>query len=339
MEGSAETALVEIPRETALQVYTTPDAIEPYLRRVRVEIDAFVPDIATKKGRDQIASIAYKVAKCKTYLDGVGKELNDVQKEIPKKIDATRKHIRDTLDAWKDEVRKPLTEWEQAEEARLAAINAALAELQGVIDDREERPAAALRDRLSEVQAQSLTQEQFGDQAAAAEKLKALAIEALQSAIEKADKREAEAAELARLRVEAEERARKDREEQIAKQAEERARAEAERQMQAERDAAAKRELELKLAAERSERERAESQQRAERAEVYARLKAENDLRMAREREAAALAAREADKEHRATVNRAAVAALVEGGIPQDIARTVITLIAKQAIPGLQINY
>jgi colicin import membrane protein len=339
MDGSVEAALVEVPRETALQVFTTPKAIDPYLAKVREEIDRFVPDVSTKKGRDQIASIAYKVAKCKTYLDGVGKELNDAQKEIPKRIDATRKFVRDTLDAWKDEVRRPLTEWEQAEESRVAAIKSALAELQGVIDDREERSPEALRERLAGVKAESITAERFAEYMAAAAELQAKAIAALESAIEKAEKRAAEAAELARLRAEAEERARKDREAQIAREAEERAKAEAERQAQAEREAAAKREADLKAAAERAERERVEAQQRAERAEAEAKAKAEREVREQQEREAAELAAREADKAHKGKVNRAAVAALVAAGIPDETARVVITLIAKRAVPAVQIHY
>jgi colicin import membrane protein len=339
MDGSVETALVEIPRETALQVFTTPSAIDPYLAKIRDEIDRFTADVSTKKGRDQIASIAYKVAKCKTYLDGVGKELNDVQKEIPKKIDATRKFVRDTLDAWKDEVRRPLTEWEQAEEARVASIKASIAELQSVIDDREERTVEVLRERLAEVRAEAITAERFAEYMAAAAELQSKAIAALEAAIEKAEKREAEAAELARLRAEAEERARKDREAQIAREAEERAKAEAERQAHAEREAAAKREADLKAAAERAERERVEAQQRAERAEAEAKVKAEREVREQQEREAAELAAREADKAHKGKVNRAAVAALVAAGIPDETAKTVITLIAKRAVPAVQIHY
>src|SRR3546814_4956942 len=129
-------------------VFTTVGAIDKYLDMVRAEIDGFSGDVQTKKGRDAIASIAYKVAKSKTYLDGVGKELTDSAKELPKKIDATRKLVRDTLDAWKDEVRKPLTEWEQAEESRVAAIKMMLAELQGDIDDREERASELFREQI-----------------------------------------------------------------------------------------------------------------------------------------------------------------------------------------------
>src|SRR5690606_34102970 len=106
--------LVTIEPKNALAVFTEEKAIDPILARVRKEIDAFIPDITTASGRKAVASMAFKVAKSKTYLDGVGKKLVDEYKEIPKKIDATRKRVRDTLDEWKDEVRKPLTDWEDA---------------------------------------------------------------------------------------------------------------------------------------------------------------------------------------------------------------------------------
>ena len=92
------------PKETALQVYTTPAGLDPYLAKIKDELDAFVPDVSCKKGRDAIASIAYKVAKGKTALDNIGKELVAELKDVPKKIDAERKRMRDLLDQWKDEV-------------------------------------------------------------------------------------------------------------------------------------------------------------------------------------------------------------------------------------------
>jgi len=71
---STELALVP-PKETALQVFQAANGLDPYLQQIRAEIDAFVPDVSTKKGRDAIASIAHKVARSKTALDNVGKEL------------------------------------------------------------------------------------------------------------------------------------------------------------------------------------------------------------------------------------------------------------------------
>ena len=118
------------PKETALQVYSAPRGLDPYLQKIKAELDAFVPDVTTKKGRDAIASIAYKVAKGKTALDNIGKDLVAELKDVPKKIDAERKRMRDLLDLWKDEVRAPLTAWEEAEEARKLAHQGFIARIQ-----------------------------------------------------------------------------------------------------------------------------------------------------------------------------------------------------------------
>lgn len=73
---SAEMQLAEVPpKETALQVYSSANGLDPFLQKIREEIDGFVPDVTTRKGREAIASIAYKVARSKTALDNVGKEL------------------------------------------------------------------------------------------------------------------------------------------------------------------------------------------------------------------------------------------------------------------------
>ena len=116
-----EMQLAEVPpKETALQVYSAANGLDPFLAKIREEIDGFTPDVTTRKGREAIASIAYKVARSKTALDNVGKDLVAELKEVPKKIDAERKRMRDLLEAWQAEVRRPLTEWEAAEEARKA---------------------------------------------------------------------------------------------------------------------------------------------------------------------------------------------------------------------------
>ena len=67
--------LVVPSKENALEVYQKQNGLDPFLEQIKKEIDSFVPDVTTKKGRDAIASMAYKVAKSKTALDDVGKEL------------------------------------------------------------------------------------------------------------------------------------------------------------------------------------------------------------------------------------------------------------------------
>jgi chromosome segregation ATPase len=95
--------------ETAL---TQPNALDQLLQGVREKIDSFEGSIETAAGRGEVASMAHKIARTKTAIDAVGKDIvSDAKAEI-KKIDVARKQARDTLDGWKAEVRGPLTEWE-----------------------------------------------------------------------------------------------------------------------------------------------------------------------------------------------------------------------------------
>lgn len=336
-----ESELLVIEPKDAFAIFTAKkeDGIDPILARVRREIDAFTPSLKTASGRKAIASIAHRVSKSKTYLDAVGKALVDEYKEIPKKIDATRKHIRDTLDQWRDEVRQPLTDWEKAEEARVNRIKTDLAELQNLIADQAARSSEVLRDRLAEVKAQAITEEAFGEYAGAAAELKDGAIATLEARILAAEKREADAAELVRLRAEAEERAAKERDERIAKEASEAAQRKAEEgarrdreqleaKAKAERDAAEKRELQLRLDKEAAERRALEAAQ-----------KARQELEEKAARELKEQERREADTKHKAAINRKALAAFIESGVPEETAKAVIKLIASKAIPNISIQY
>ncbi|MCY1341530.1 hypothetical protein D9M68_138790 [compost metagenome] len=353
---SAEMQLATVPpKETALQVYSAENGLEPYLQQIRAEIDAFVPDISTRKGREAIASIAYKVARSKTALDSVGKELVAELKEVPKKIDAERKRMRDLLDVWQAEVRRPLTEWEEAEAARVAR-------LEGIVQNLRDRAqvgdicAADIQTEIDILESYKVdtTLEEFE---AEAHRVKAASLAALREALAKREQYEAEQAELERLRKEAAEREQREREERIAREAAEAERLAAERRAQEERDAATRREaeakaaaerreLELKLAAEQAEREKVEAQRRAEQAERDAQARADAAAEAERKRQAdekariqAEAEAREADKEHKRAINKEALAAFIAAGMPEDCAKKAIELIAKRQIPHIQITY
>lgn len=321
------TQLVTIPKETALSVFTLEKAMDPFLERIRAEVDAFVPDITTATGRKAVASMAYKVAQSKTYLEGVGKALADEQKEIPKKIDACRKRVRDTLDAWRDEVRKPLTDWETAEEARVKRHTDALTALNEICRCAPGRDSADLRETVVQVEAITVGPEceEFEAEYARA---KDAARTALIEEIPKAQKREDDAAELVRLRAESDARALADREEKIRKDAAEEATRVAEGEAQRKLDEEAAR-----TAAALKEAE--DAKQLA--ADTEARLKkdAEDEVK----RVAAETARREQDKEHRAAINRAALEAFVAGGLPLESAKTAVVLIATRAIPAVTIYY
>lgn len=346
---SAAQELITIPKESALTVFSANDGLEPFMAKIRAEIDAFVPDISTKKGRDAVASMAHKVAKSKTYLDGVGKDLVAELKELPKKVDASRKQMRDTLDAWKDEVRRPLTEWEEAEQARIDRHKAGIEWLRLRAEENRDLDSDELRASIDETSAR-IVDESWEEFEPEAHRAKARALDALAAALAAREKYEAEQAELARLREEAARREQQEREERIAREAREQAEREAAQRAQAERDAAIKREaeakaaaehreLQLRLQAERAEKERLEAEQRAAKAAQEATEKAARDSEAARQRELQEAERREANKRHAGKINREAMQAFIDGGLTEDCAKAAVTLIAKHAIPHVSIQY
>lgn len=354
MAKEIETALVVIEPTTALAVFTEPAKVDPILAQIKKIVTEFTPDITTAKGRAEIASLAYKVARSKTYLDGIGKDLVDQYKEIPKKIDANRKRIRDELDALKDEVRKPLTEWEDAEKARVQGIKDRIEVIRqhaGMSEDSTMAKAAIARIEATAID------ESFGEFAAEAATAKDKALTILRADLEYCLKREAEQAELARLRAEAAKREQEERDRKIADAAAKKARrdaeekaerekAEAERKAKEECEAAERRELELKLAAEKADRERLEAIERAEREKQAAieaeRRKAEDAerKRLAEEaREKAEAERRAADLANREAIHRAIMDALTRHGIPNRYAADVVSLLATESIPFVTVEY
>jgi len=268
--------LIVIPKETALEVFTQTNGLDSYIRQIEDEVNSFVPDISTAKSRAAIASIASKIAKSKTYLDGVGKELVDKLKEQPKLVDAERKRMRDKLDALKDQVRKPLTDWENAEEARIAEIKAVLEMMKQIPDAGF--GSVAIASHLKRLKSTVIAKERFMEFTEDAAVIKDEYVERCERLLAQVEKQEKEAAELELLRKQAAEREQKEREERLVKEAEERGKREAEE--------AAKREIEKVQAAAFAAQEkiRLEAEEK-ERARLAEEAKKESD-RVEKERAA-----------------------------------------------------
>lgn len=113
---SENNQLVVIEKAKSREVFKTPGAIQAIIDEVKKKALLEAPDISTAKGRQAIASAAYKVAQTKTYIDKVGKEITDELKALPKIVDENRRIAREQLDQLKEEIRKPLTEWESEQE-------------------------------------------------------------------------------------------------------------------------------------------------------------------------------------------------------------------------------
>ncbi|MGC6389694.1 hypothetical protein ACMV8I_18815 [Ewingella sp. S1.OA.A_B6] len=241
---SESNELVIVEPKNALTVFTKPDEIESILLKVEQEVGSFVPDVSTKKGRDAIGSLGLKIARTKTYLDGLGKDLVDEYKEIPKKIDANRKTVRDRLDALKAKTLKPRDEWD-AEQARVAYEK----QMQDLHAEALEMNADIDKSRAERIEADH-----------------ELAL--LMNAQHDRDIADAKAeTERQRIAHEAE----------IKRQAVEQAQHEADEKIQRERETSAKREADLKAQAEQEKRDREAAAQKAEQFRIDAAAKVETD--------------------------------------------------------------
>ena len=341
--------LIIVPQEKALDVFKTANGLDPYLQEIRKEIDAFVPDITTEKGRKDVASMAYKVAKSKTALDEIGKQLVADLKEVPKLIDAERKRMRELLDAWKDEVRKPLTDFEEKESARLAKHEQAVQAIADmcIVTDLKAWQIKEIVNRCECIVIDA-SWEEFESKAAGT--LQSTQ-RTLKEMLAKQEKIEAEQDELERFRKESAEREQKEREQKIAMEAAEKARIEAEQKAKAERELVERKANEEKMkqekalkdakeAAEKAEREKVDAQQRAERAEKEAKENAKREQEAAAKKEADDLAKRESSKKHLAAINNKAMADLVENcSVKEDVAKSIVIAIAKGLISNVKINY
>ncbi|ENC6660112.1 hypothetical protein ABKY47_004650 [Aeromonas hydrophila] len=352
-----QTQLVIIEPTAAVTLFTEGDGIDAMLADIRKQAASLVPDITTVKGRKEIASVAYAVAKTKTYLDGLGKDLTAKYKEIPARIDANRKVIRDTLDALKDEVRAPLTQYEAAESARVEALKARLTRLDDLgFSASIEIASADLQVMLQEIE-QNALDDSWQELLPQATVAKELAAKRLGETLAARQKYEAEQAELEQLRQKQAEQDRIDRERLIAEQAAEQARREEENRQRLEREAAQHREQEAQRQAQAAREREEQARRDAEAAEVARQQAEANAARQAEEAATRAAeqerqrieheqrlkaeedANRAADRAHRGRINSAILMDLMGLGIEEEKAINLIKHIASNKIANLTINY
>lgn len=306
--------LVVVEKHDLMTVFTATDGLDPVLAKIASEARLIIADASTAKGRETIRSMAYKVAQSKVYLDGLGKDLVSEMKELPKKVDEHRKMAREFLEALQAEVRKPLTDYE-AEQARIEAEKKAKAEVEALAVKVENDHEIGL-----------LLNAEFDRQEQAKKDAEVIAAKA--------------------------------RDDKIAQEAAERATREAAALAEKEKAEALAREVALRVQAERAEQDRLAAIEKgkqdallAEQAKEAAARKAAQDALDAVENERKRVAAqqaqedaertkREADKQHKARINSAAVAALVKhAGVTEDQAKLVVIAICKGLVPETKITY
>ena len=329
----SELAVIEINPEQAPALYST-GGLSGYLEQIR-ELAKEVPDVTTKKGRDRIGSLARMVGSSKTAIEKPGREYLKRLKEAVKPAEEELRVFTRECDAIRDAILKPREEWE-AEQERIKAEEAMNA-LHVEALDMNAKFDKELAARFEADHELALLENYKFDR-------------------EREEQRRQE------------EQAQRERDEQLQREAAEKAQREAESRHRAEIEAAARREAEEKARAEAAERQRIEAEQRAQREAEEARLRAESEKqaaiaaeqrkaqeeadrikREAEAKEAARLAEqkriadeeaiRAADKEHRRTINRQAIADLIESGLSQEMAEKALIAIASGKVSAVSIKY
>lgn len=145
------TQLVVIENQTPSALFV-PGGLDAVISQIEEVARSFPQDMDTAKGRREIASVASRVAKTKTFIDDLGKGYVAELKRRPKEVDAVRKDMRDRLDALRDEIRAPLTAWEEDRKQKREARSAAVSRIKmlGLSDGPggELLPTAALREQM-----------------------------------------------------------------------------------------------------------------------------------------------------------------------------------------------
>lgn len=331
MSTDSQTLPARLTNLTAADVYGNQEALEAILTEIEQAARSITPpDVSTKAGRDAVSSLAYKVARSKTFLDDkLGKPLVADWKAKAKTVDALRKLARDRLDALKAEVRQPLTDYEQAEADRQARIRDLLEGWHGEQRatqqlDPEIDPSRVISAELARIEALPIAPD-LEERQADAQQIKDATLYQLHQKLERAKQHEQERAEIAKAKAEREQAEREARERQIAMQAAAKAKQEAEEQARAQllqqRQA-----HQAQLDALRSkEREAADAQHKRQQLAANAADQAE--------------AKGQAWREHEAAIHREVLADLCDLGLAEATARALIAAIARGQVAHLSITY
>lgn len=324
--------------------FKTPGGTAELFERIAQEARSHVPDVTTKKGRDQIGSLAMKVSKSKTFIEKCGKELVAEQKAQIKVIDDDRIATVKKFDELRNEILAPRDAWEQAEKDRVAKHENAIAVIRMVPSLAEsldaEWTAQNIKEAIETLE-NRVIDSSFEEYEQEAKLAKLETLESLRTALTIREKYEAAQAELERLRIAEQQRLQQEREAQIAREAaekatreaEEKARFEAER-VQREKTEAEQREARLKAEKEAAELravQAAENERKRIEAEQFAQAEA---ARKAEE-------ARKADVEHRRQINREALEA-IKGVCPElsePQVKSLVGAIISGLIPHVSIKY
>lgn len=347
-----------LEQNVIVQAFAQVGGTDALFDRIAEQVRSVVPDVTTRKGREEIGSLAAKVSKSKVLIEKCGKDLVADQKAKIKLIDDDRIRTVKKFDDLRNEILEPRDAWEQAENDRVEKHKADIEKIQDFAHPSILADMSAIRiseqiHMLDVLEICSLFEE-FEEQAKIA---KYETLEVLRTALTNREKYEAEQAELERLRQAEQVRIQQERDAQIAREATEKANREAEEKARFEAD--------------RVQREKAESEQRearlkaekeaAELREQALKQKAIDDAKQAEINKQQAIEAerqrieseqfakveavrkadeaREADMAHKKQICSEALKGLTDLGVDEAMGRVILNAINKKLVPHVSIKF
>ena len=347
----------EVTTLPSLPAAYTAESLEDLFAKVKAEVEAHVPDIETVEGRKHIKSLAAKISSSKTAID---KPMRDYLREIkalPKVVEKNARESVERFDALRDATLKPLNDAQEHQDAIISRMDeiVRLCSQDGLQSDT----VRLLVDEVSAVDVETTFWPELIKKAKASVEG---AMSATTSTLNRLIESENQAAELERLRKEAEENAQRERDRQIAEEAarkaqeEERRRAEQrilDERNKAEQDRLAKLKAEQdkakaeQLLSAQQEQAKRDAELAEQQAKERERIAAENAKKQAEEQQALELQRqkeeeerRAADKAHRVAINRSALADLIaQASLTEEQAKAVITAVAKGLVANMKVIY
>ena len=330
----------------------TPKAMDQVLKDITDKAKAFVPDMSTEKGRKAIASMAYQVSRTKTFLDEKGLSLTAGWAAQKKLVDLERNKIKSTLDNLRDEVRAPLDEWEDANEKRINERKERIVLIEEAKNFSTGHSLEVVQNAIKGLA--TLIEFDWQEFSVKAKNCHDESLDILVKVEAQIKVQLAEKEELDKLRLEKEEREKKDRDARIAQEAADKVRIDAENKAKAEKikveqdkidaaNASKAREDKIEADKKKAVQDKIDAEARAKDAINKGKIAAARATTIERQKVAAkkladdqAAAAREADEKHHALINNEAmksILAIIAGTEDYSfLAKNIVTAIAKGRI-------
>lgn len=128
--------LLEMDEKQVGELLLSKGGINHILLEIERLSKGFYLTVKTEQGRKDIKSLAYKIARSKTFIDGVGKQVTAEWQKKVRAVNAERNYAKQFLDDLKKSVRAPLDEWE-------------MKNTEPVITEEKEKPAISPQKRAA----------------------------------------------------------------------------------------------------------------------------------------------------------------------------------------------